>query len=190
MGDSYNNAVKAAKGFGHVTVIDSGFVSGGMALVVLAAARQITLGANVTDICELVDEMKKHISCSFMMSSITAFYKNGYTGKLSNLLCNTFRLRPIIKSKQSEFVLGGFKAGNKDVCTRKYIRSYAKRQKNYNHDIIYVTFAGIPVEDQDKLMKELEAFKNFKQVIVQKSSATNTCFAGRGTISVAVYVEK
>ena len=65
-----------------------------------------------------------------------------------------------------------------------------KKYINLNHDIIYITYAGISVEEQERLLSEINNFKGFKQIIVQKCSATNACFSGRGTIGMAVYVEK
>ena len=190
MGKSYSNALKAAKGFGHVRVIDSGNMSCGMALVVLTAARQVMLGASVEEVCELVENVKTQIVSSFIMPSIDIFYKNGYTNRFIYSVCHAFRFHPIVKARKSTFVIASGKIGNNYICRKKFLKSYFKKYINLNHDIIYITYAGISVEEQERLLSEINNFKGFKQIIVQKCSATNACFSGRGTIGMAVYVEK
>ena len=76
-GESYNVAVKAAKGFDHVRVIDSGQVSGGQGLLVMHAAKMAKEGKRVEQICEEIEKLKSNVRISFLMPSAYIFSQRG-----------------------------------------------------------------------------------------------------------------
>ena len=190
MGMSYSNAVRAAKGFGHVKVIDSGNFSCGMALIVLFAAREVMLGATVEEVCEKVNEMKKNINSSFMMNSVDAYFKNKYTNNIYRIICMVLGGHPVVKAVHESLRITEVKVGNISVCRRHFLRRNLLKNKNVNGDIVYITHAGISVEEQERVLNEVKSYHKFKQIVVQKSCVTNACFSGKGTVGIAVYVEK
>lgn len=190
MGKSYENAFNASKGFGHVHVVDSGFISGGMALVVLAAGQMRMKGAGVSEIMNEIERVKKRICSSFMLPNINTFYSNGYTNKVVAKIYNLLQLHPVLKTKQSELQIVGFGIGKYDKTIVRFVKKQIKFRKPPLTDIIYITHAGLSVKQQEILQKEILKCVRFEKVVMQKCSVTNACFSGFGTVGIAFVVEK
>lgn len=190
MGISYSNALKASEGFGHVKVVDSGHLSGGMALVVLDAARMALRGGTVDEICDEVARMKKNIVSNFLMPSAKTFYKNGYTDIFTTRICSIFRFHPIIFIRQSGLKIYGVRAGNIDMARKRFVRQAISLRRKAICDIVFITHAGLTVEQQEALYEEVRKTGRFKRIEMQNSSVTNACFSGMGTIGIAFAVER
>lgn len=190
MGDSYSNAVAAAKGFGHVHVIDSGNISCGMALVVLDAARMASRGGNVNEIIDEIDRVKNNIVSNFILPSSQIFYQNGYTDIITAKFVQLFRMHPVLKSRQSSLVISGLRFGKLSTARKRFVRQHIIWKKNSHGDICYITHAGLSVKEQEEIYNEVLAAGRFNRIIMEKSSVTNACFSGMGTIGIAFYVEK
>lgn len=190
MGSSYANAVEASKGFGHVRVIDSGSLSCGMALIVLAAGEMAMAGATADEICEEIETIKRNIASEFLLPDANSFYEHGYTNKAIKDICSKLRMHPVLKTKQSEFSYSGIQFGNLTNCRSRFFKKYIKIRRRVSNKVIYITYAGVPVSEIESFMKDIYDCGIYDKVFLQKASVTNACFAGRGTIGVAVYLEK
>ena len=190
MGVSYHNAHIAAKGFSHVKVLDSGFTSGGMALVVLNAARMAMRGGTVAEIGAEVERIKKNIVSNFMMPSVNVFYNNGYTDRITAKICNIFRCHPILFTKQSGLKISRVMSGNIDIAQKRFIRHSINLRRKKIYDIVLITHAGLSVEQQEILYEEVYRTGKFKKIIIQNCSVTNACFSGVGTVGIAYAIER
>ena len=68
-----------------------------------------------------------------------------------NSVCRAFKLHPIVKARQSTFVISGAKIGNNYICKKKFLKSYFKKHINLNHDIIYITYTDLSKPITEKL---------------------------------------
>jgi len=188
VGKSYETALTAAKGFGHVHVIDSGLISGGQGLVVLYAARLALWGYTGSDILQMTEKMKKKIESHFMMPSATIFHQHGYTGKVPAKICELFGLHPTMKMNQSKICITGARFGTKEDAWKRFIHWHLLRKKRINNDIIFISHAGCSVEQLDLIRREIKRHYPFKKVIVQRTSVSIACSTGIGTIGFSYYV--
>ena len=74
-GKCYGNAKEAAKGFSHVHVIDSGYISTGQGLLVLQAAKMVQDGATVEQIENEIERLKSKIAASYILPKVTILYQ-------------------------------------------------------------------------------------------------------------------
>lgn len=190
MGISYNNADIASKGFSHVKVVDSGFTSGGMALVVLNAARMAMRGGTVEELCAEVERIKKNIVSNFMMPSVNIFYQNGYTNGFTAKLCKIFRFHPILFTKQSSLKISRVMSGNIDISQRRFVKYVINLRRKKIYDIVFITHAGLSVEQQEMIYDEINKTGKFKKIVMQSCSVTNACFSGIGTLGIAYAIER
>lgn len=190
MGKSYHNAVQAARGFGHVHVIDSGHLSGGMALVVMRAAQLVVQGREVTEICEEILRVQKNINSFFIMPSANIFYKNGYTNAAIVKIFGGLRLHPIIRTRQAGLEICGFRMGDIVTSRRRFVKNLVRFRRMPVNDIIYITHAGLSVQEQEMIISDIKKYTNFERVVMQKCSVTNATFSGLGTLGVAYVSER
>ncbi len=187
-GRSHSIAVAAAKGFDHVHVIDSGQISCGQGLVTLYAAKLAMEGKTVSEICELVDNMKQHVHTRFIMPSADIFYQNGRSKKFALKACQLLHLHPYGGMIQKKATLRGLLAGNLESAWRQGIVWMFRRKRKINKDIVFVTHVGCSIKQQEWIKKEIAKQVSFERVIVQKASFTSACNVGMETIGIAYYI--
>ena len=187
LGDSCRTAMKAAAGFDHVHIIDSGQISGGAGLVTLYAARMAQGGYKAEEICEEMERMKRNVDTKFFLPDSQMFYQNGYMGKLTNGICAMFGLHPVLRMKQSRFAIAGFEIGRLENGWKRYIRLLLFPKRSVNTDVVYITHVGCTVRQLEFVKAELAKRVAFERVIVQKASFSNACNVGMGTIGISYY---
>lgn len=187
LGDSCRTAMKAAAGFDHVHIIDSGQISGGAGLVTLYAARMAQGGYKAEEICEEMERMKRNVDTKFFLPDSQMFYQNGYMGKLTNGICGMFGLHPVLRMKQSRFAIAGFEIGRLENGWKRYIRLLLFPKRSVNTDVVYITHVGCTVRQLEFVKAELAKRVAFERVIVQKASFSNACNVGMGTIGISYY---
>ncbi len=186
-GKCFGNAKLAAKGFGHVHVVDSGYISGGQALLVLFAAKMAKQGATAERICQELPQVKKNINMTMLLPSISIFRQKGFTNLFTAKICDTFHMRPVLGISNSKLHIYGVRIGRLENAWRRCIRYHLRNIKHIDDDVIFVSHAGLTIRQQEFILDEFNRCLKFKQVIFTQASVANVCNAGIGSIAFAVY---
>ncbi|MCH5268330.1 MAG: DegV family EDD domain-containing protein [Lachnospiraceae bacterium] len=186
-GKSYHMAVSAAAGFDHVHVIDSGHISSGQGLLVMYAARLAIEGCGSAEICEKVDEMKNNIRTRIFMPTMREFAANGYTSALMGRIAETFHLRTILKMSQSRVSISRITVGDWNYCVKRFIHNHVRKRKKINKDIVFVTYVGCNVKEQEMIRQEIQKKVEFQQIVMRRSSFSCACNCGMGAVSVSYF---
>ena len=186
-GNSYETAVAAARGFDHVSVIDSGHVSGGLGLIVLHAAKLAMERQNRHEICTAIKRVKSHINTTFLMPTARVFYQKGYTNKVTEAICNVFQLHPVLTMHQSKLIIIGTRVGNIEGAWKRYIYYHLWPKRKVCADAIIITHVGCSVRQLEMIRDEILKCIPFETVMIQEASCSNACNLGEGTISIAYY---
>lgn len=189
-GESYNVAVKAAKGFDHVRVIDSGQVSGGQGLLVVQAAKMVKEGYRVEQICEEIEKAKANVRLSFLMPSAYIFAQRGRAAAITAQICEKLQLHPMGEVKQNNAVLSVLWGGTLESTRMKAIRWSFRHKRRVNKSILYIIHAGCSVKELENVKNEVFRHVKFEQVEVLKASFTTACNAGVGTLGLAFFENK
>ncbi len=186
-GGSYNVAVKAAKGFDHVRVVDSGQISCGQGMIVLHAAKLAMEGKKVEEICEEIEKIKPHIRMKFIMPAAHIFSQNGRAKAFTARVCQLLQLHPMGEMRQDKAVLIGLLGGSLESARRQGIRLSLRHKRRINREVIYVTHVGCSVKELENIKREILRCIPFARVEIQKASFTTACNAGVATIGLAFY---
>ena len=189
-GESYNVAVKAAKGFDHVRVIDSGQVSGGQGLLVMHAAKMAKEGQRVEKICEEIEKIKSNVRISFIMPSAYIFAQRGRAAALTAQACEKLQLHPMGEMRQNKAVLTMLWGGTLESTRMKAIRWSLRHKRRVKRDIVYIIHAGCSVKELEKVKQEVLQQVAFEKVEILKASFTTACNAGVGTVGIAFFENK
>ena len=186
-GESYEGVVKAAKGFDHVRVVDSGHISGGQGMLVLYAAKMAMEGKTVNEICEAVEKIKFNIRMRFIMPAAHIFSQNGRIKSVTAKVCHMLQLHPLGEVKQGKVRLVALLGGSVEQARLQGIRWSLRNKKKICKDIIYITHVGGSVKELEKVTKEILKYVPFERVEIHQASFTTACNAGEATIGIAYY---
>lgn len=189
-GESYNVSVKAAKGFDHVRVIDSGQVSGGQGLLVVYAAKLAKEGKSVEQICQEIERVKSRVHLSFLMPGAHIFSQRGRAAEVTALVCEKLQLCPMGEVKKNKAVLTRLWGGTLESTRMKAVRWTLRHKRKIDKKVIYIIHAGCSVSELEKVKKEILRLVPFEKVEVLKASFTTACNAGVGTVGLAFFENK
>ena len=111
---------------------------------------------------------------------------NAISGKIVSRL----HIHPSIRAKNSALNICGFRFGDVNSARRKFVRSILRYKRVPVNDIVYITHAGLSIQQQEQILQEIKKYADFERVIIQKCCVTNACFSGLGTIGIAFMNER
>lgn len=182
--DAYKTAREAAKDDAQIYVVDSGHLSGGMALMVLTAADMAKRGATCEIILKELAHMKEKVSTSFIVDSVECLQRNGRIGKRIATLCEVLSLHPILRLSGSHMGPAGLYIGSQRRFARAYLRWALRRREEIVPDMVFLITAGGSYEFRQFLLEEIKKRIPVKTVVVNKASATISCNCGSGAFGV------
>lgn len=185
IGPSYDFAVSAARGFGHVHVIDSGLVSSGLAIMMMKLGELVNQGATVDEVISRAEYLKTKIGCSILMPGAPNLGQNHNKRSFADLICNSLSIHSVIRVGQSSLKLGFPMIGNMRSSYKKLIYRYSNDRRKLDNSILYISHVSLPLELQNEILDEAKKRERFDDVILECCSVTNACYVGLGTISIA-----
>ncbi len=187
--EGFHRASVAAKGFGNVTVIDSGHLSCGMGIIVLYAAKLANEDYSVEEICDKLEQFRDRISTSFVVPTAENMYRNGRIGKKIKSICDTLYFHPVLSLSQSKIVVKSIEIGSMESSYKNYIYHELKNKNKIDNRIVFIAYAGCSIKQLEEIREEVNKYIHFENVIVQKASATISSNCGIGTFGLA-YIKK
>lgn len=182
--EAYEKATKAAEQVEGVYVVDSGHLSGGMGIIVLAATQMAKAGAGTQIILKEVESMKNQVSTSFIVDSTLCLCRNGKIGKRLSNFCTAFSLHPILKLEESSMGLSGIGFGTRKQFARTYLNRVLHNGKKIDTNVVFLITAGCDYEFKQFLKQEVEKRVPWHHVIMNEASATISCNCGSGAFGV------
>ena len=109
--EAYVNALEAAKNFDNVFVIDSGYLSSGMGLLVLRAAEYAAAGMMPEAIVAALVADRSKICTSFVVDSTEYLARSGRISEKLHTICKVLMLHPVIVLRRSRITVGAIHVG-------------------------------------------------------------------------------
>ena len=187
VGRMYRMTKTAARSFDHVTVIDSGQLSGGEGLLILHAAKLAAEGVAAEEICAEIERLKGNIRTRFLLPGAKVFHQSGNMRSFFVNFCEIFQLHPMAVMKQRRVVPVALLGGSLESAWRTMIRLHLKNKKKINPEIVFITHVNCSVKQLDFIIDEVRKRVPFERIIVQKTSFTVACSSGLESIGIAYY---
>ena len=185
-GNTYRAAAQAAQGFDHVHVIDSGLLSCGEGLLVLAAARLLRNGCNkVENLCNELERLKKQIENTFLMPTIYSLSVSGHCGRGLATFCGIFGLYPIVRMRNCDTKVIGLCHGNLEKSKKSLIRKLLRKKHKIDTRVVFIAHASCTVKQQQEFVDEVLKYIPFEKVILERASVSGSTNSGLGTIGIA-----
>ena len=183
---SVNNraANLAAEEVENVYVIDSGNLSTGVGLLIIAAAEMAEQGMTATEIIEKIEELKSKVNASFVIDSLEYLHKGGRCSAVAALGANLLKLKPCIEVKGGSMGVSKKYRGKYSEVLKTYAEERLENLDNIITDHVFVTHAGCDDEIVDSIVNIVKEKANPKELHVTRAGATVSVHCGRNTLGV------
>lgn len=172
-----------------VHIFDSQHLSTGLGFLVLRAAELANEGCGCEKILAELDELKKHVSTSFITKNADYLYRNGRVSAFVKNVCTAFGIHPVLAMKNGNLRVKSIIFGNYDNACKAYVRQELKDEKNIDKRCGFITHAGCSVRKLRTITAEAEKYCKFDELKITNASATVTCNCGPDAFGV-LYVKK
>ncbi|MCR5119880.1 MAG: DegV family EDD domain-containing protein [Lachnospiraceae bacterium] len=181
----FENASEASLSFYNVKVIDSGHLSSGTGIMVLAAMELIDKGITDEDeLGERLDEIKERIQTSFIVDNAAYLNRGGRLSDRIYRLSNAFMMHPVIVLKNSRMSVGGILIGSSEKVRHAYIRKALKNKESIERSVLFITYAGLKKSEAEAIRDEVLTIVKFEKVYLQKASPAISINCGPGTFGL------
>lgn len=187
---SYELAKEAARGHAHVHVIDSGQISSGLGVIILAAAGMVKEGKRVHEIIDSIEILTRRLHTRMIFPSLKIVAQRGYVRSYHGKLYEKLQLHPILNISNERLNISGVSYGNLEKSWRKLIRGSLARSSKIDPEIIVVTHAGLHVKQLELIVREIKKKVQFRTILVQEASVSNACNSGYKSVAISYLSKK
>ncbi|MBQ9341355.1 MAG: DegV family EDD domain-containing protein [Lachnospiraceae bacterium] len=189
VGKGCDNAIEASKSFDNVVVVDSEHLSSGMGIMVLEAIAMAGSGLSTEQIVEKLNDLKGKIRTSFIVSSTEYLARAGRINQTVNSIAKAFLFRPVLVLKKGKMAVGKVFFGEEEASIKRYISHVLNVMAPIDTKRVFITHAGLSVDELKMVEEEIRSKINFEQIIFQKASSAITANCGPGTMGVLFRVK-
>ncbi len=172
-----------------VHIIDSGNLSSGIALQILAAADMIKEGMSFQEILNRLEELKTKVNSSFVVDSLTYLHRGGRCSGVASLTGNTLKIHPKIYVKENEMHVGKFYRGSLQRSLQHYVEDLKPLLSSAEKERVFITHSGMDEDLVELVRKEVEDLHYFNEVIVNRAGSIISSHCGPNTLGV-LFIER
>ncbi len=185
----YQNACLAAQEFDNVFVVDSGNLSTGQGLLVVAAAKLAQQGVSGIEIAERVRALAPKVEASFLIERLDYMRKGGRCSAVAALGANLLNLKPCIEVREGKMGVCKKYRGSFEKCIRQYVKERLDGRTDIAGDLAFITHPACQKNVVDAAMEEAARYGAFDEVIETRAGCTVSCHCGPDTLGI-LFVRK
>ena len=187
MSGCYQNACVAAEEVGNVYVVDSENLSTGIGHLVLDAAILAQQGMDAADIKAELDERKKKLDVSFVLSTLEYLRRGGRCTTLAAMGANLLKLHPCISVINGSMGVGKKYRGNIQSCLVQYVKDKLADPDTVDPRRVFITDSGFDEETRLLVEETVRACVPFEEIHHTRAGCTVSCHCGPGCLGILFY---
>ena len=185
----YQNACLAAQDFDNVYVVDSGNLSSGQGLLVVAAAKLAEQGLSGAEIAERMRALVPKVEASFLIERLDYMRKGGRCSAVAALGANLLNLKPCIEVREGKMGVCKKYRGSFEKCIRQYVKDRLDGRADIAPDLAFITHPACQENVVDAAMEEAARYGSFDEVVETHAGCTVSCHCGPNTLGI-LFVRK
>ncbi len=186
MSACYQNACLAAE-IGEIYVVDSENLSTGIGHLVLDACLLAAEGVEAAEIKRILDERKKKLDVSFVLSTLEYLRRGGRCTTVAALGANLLKLHPCINVINGTMGVGKKYRGAIRNCLVSYVKDKLAEPDTVDPRRIFITDSGFDEETRLLVEETVRACVPFEEVIHTRAGCTISCHCGPGCLGILFY---
>lgn len=180
MTGAYRHAKLASMDMENVHVVDSGAISGAIAILVLYAADMARRGCSTLEILDAIEKKKKKLVSSFVVRDLDFMIRGGKMDEKTGKLAKFFHLQPVFRVESSRLVLKDYFLGGEKHYAKNYINYILRNHETIDPAILFITTTGCTGEFKQWLYDEASRKIKWDKIIMQTNCAAISCNWGPG----------
>ena len=185
----YQNACLAAQEFDNVFVVDSGNLSTGQGLLVVAAAKFAQQGVSGIEIAERVRALVPKVETSFLIDRLDYMRKGGRCSTVAALGANLLKLKPCIEVREGKMSVCKKYRGSFEKCIRQYVKERLDGREDIATELVFITHAAADTNVVAAAKEETAQYGSFEEVEETQAGCTVSCHCGLNTLGI-LFVRK
>ena len=185
----YQNACLAAQEFDNVFVVDSGNLSTGQGLLVVAAAKLAQQGVSGIEIAERVRALVPKVEASFLIERLDYMRKGGRCSPVAALGANLLKLKPCIEVREGKMSVCKKYRGSFEKCIRQYVKERLDGREDIATELVFITHAAADTNVVAAAKEETAQYGSFEEVEETQAGCTVSCHCGPDTLGI-LFVRK
>ena len=172
-----------------VSIIDTGNLSTGIALMLLKAAIMAKDGKSRAEICEAVEGFKEKVQASFVVDSLTYLHRGGRCSSVAALAGGVLKLHPKIVVADGSMSATKKYRGKTEKAIMDYVKDMEAELREADADRVFITHSGCEQQTIDKVYEYLKDLNHFHEILVARAGGVISSHCGPGTLGV-LYLKK
>ena len=185
----YQNAKLAAEEVPEVYVVDSGSLSAGHGILVLAAARAAEEGKSVPEILDLLEELIPKVEISFVLDRLDYMKKGGRCSAVTALGANLLRLHPCIEVIDGRMNVVKKYRGSMEKVIGDYVRERLSGRTDIDDRLAVLVGTCRTPGLEDAARAVLKEDGRFREIVETQAGCTIFCHCGPDTLGL-VFLRK
>ncbi len=180
----YQNAKLAAEEVPEVYVVDSGNLTVGHGLMVLAAADAARAGKSVTEILDQLEDMVPRIETSFVLDRLDYMKKGGRCSAVAALGANLLKLHPCVEVIDGKMSVTRKYRGGIEKVVADYVRERLRDRTDLDNSRAFLVDTCQGDELANIAREILREDGRFGEILEAKAGCTIFCHSGPGTLGL------
>lgn len=180
----YQNAGLAAEDIPEVYVVDSGNLTAGHGLLVLAAAEAAQNGQGAAEILALLEELREKVETSFVLDTLEYMRKGGRCSSVAALGANMLKLHPCIEVQGGRMSVVKKYRGSMEKVVADYLRERLEGREDLDTRRVVLVDTNADDSLAAVARKILQEDGRFGEILEAKAGCTIFCHCGPGTLGV------
>jgi DegV family protein with EDD domain len=173
-------------GAGRVTVVDSATISGGLALVVLGAARAAAGGRDAEAVTRRARGAREEMKMWFALDTLEYLRRGGRIGAASAWLGSALKIKPILTLEEQVTPVERVRTHARAL---QRLVDYARQCKSGGRDAWLVQHIQAP-EQAGRLVEAAEEIMGSPPLLVSEVGPVGGCYAGPGMLGIGAMPAK
>lgn len=171
-----------------IYLVDSLNLSSGSGLLVLKAASLRSLGLPASEIAQKLEEFVPKVRSQFVIDTLEYLYKGGRLNALSTIMGTMLKIKPIIKVRNGEMVVGKKGRGSIKIGIDLMLEEILASKTEIDEEFCMITHS-LADASVDYIREKLEAGLHIQNIYETKAGCVISSHCGQGTIGV-LYILK
>ena len=180
----HQNALLAAQEVEGVAVVNTGNLSVGQGMAVLAAAEATKAGKTQAEILALLEDLLPRVEASFVLDTLDYMKKGGRCSAVLALGANLLRLHPCIEVQDNKMVVVKKYRGSMEKVVEDYIRDRLTGREDIDFSRVVLVDACRTASLVETASRLLAEDGRFGEVIRAKAGCTIFCHCGPDTLGI------
>lgn len=182
---TYQNALLAAGEFpeGRIQVIDSETLCGGIALLVMKAARAAEKGLSAIEIADMLKHTRSLVETQFVVDTLDYLYMGGRCSGMQNFIGSLLKIRPVLRLVDGSIIPTNKIRGKKEKAVEQMLQNALVHVDQMDKELLIIAHT-LAEEDANYLEKAIRAQTQVEEIAIIHAGCVIGSHCGPNTVGL------